>query len=112
MQAWIDELLTVHKFRFDPVASQIDSYDVRLIRNEDDPEWLRCTVEFRLYVEEDQRDMRLLGGHCSVLVDCSWKQLEESQGIGMEAAFSKEAIANAKQKASAFFAQIERAGRN
>ncbi|MBX9927074.1 MAG: hypothetical protein K2Y05_12005 [Hyphomicrobiaceae bacterium] len=112
MQAWIDELLAIHKFHFDPVITQNDTYDVRLVRNEDDPEWLRCTIEFRLYVDEDQRDRRHLGEHCSLLVDCNWQQTDQSPGVGMEVAFSKEGVAKARREVSAFFARSDQSRRN
>lgn len=103
---WANDLVTRHGFELQTDGSDGCNYTVTLTRNEDDPEWLRCRVEARLYVEEDQRERRVMGGHCELLVDSRYTQDERGPEVSLLKPFTPATIAKAQTALDSLLARV------
>ncbi len=104
---WANELVSLHRFRMTAEQGDGINYIITLIREEDEPEWLRSRVEARLHVEEDHRDRRVLGTYCELLVDSRYTQEERGPEISLLKPFTPADIAKARKAMSAFLVKVK-----
>lgn len=104
---WASQLVGTQCFRLEIDKGDGINYTISLLREDDKPEWLRCRVEARLHVEEDQRNNRVLGRGCSLLVDCRRLQDETGPEISFESPFTAKAIEVAMMRTAAFLSKVK-----
>jgi hypothetical protein len=102
---WANDLVTRHGFRIEANTKDED-YNIILLREENEANWLRCRIEARLYVELDQKDKREMGRYCSLLMDCKYMQDEDGPEASFESPFTPSNIAKGRRQLSALLEKV------
>ncbi len=103
---WANDLVTRHRFAMQVAPDDGTNYSITLTRNEDVPDWLRCTVRADLYVEEDQRDRRVMGQHCTLLLDCRYTQEDDGPEASFEVPFTPAGMAKSRTALAGLLAKV------
>lgn len=104
--SWANDLMTQRRFAMQVAPDDGINYSITLTRNEDVPDWLRCTIRADLYVEEDQRDRRVMGRRCTLLLDCRYTQEEDGPEAAFEVPFTSNGIAKARTALAGLLAKV------
>lgn len=103
---WANYLVTQRRFEMKVEQGDGFTYNIVMTRNDDEPEWLRCTVVATLYVEEDQCDRRIMGEHCGLSLDCRYTQEESGPEVSFETTFTPASIARSRKALDDLLARV------